>query len=261
MASRKGKVAIGATPSPLAKVAATLCLVFSLSGMAVAQDTTVSPPNRAEVDGVANDLRKHPDLSPSKQEWRLKWIDRDKKKDETKPSVGWPWLGAFFAWLSHTARWFVWVIAAVLVAVLLVHLRRLWALRSPAYQAPELPPTHVQALDIRPEGLPKDLAHAVLALWQRGEHQAALSLLYRGTLSRLVHGHGVAIRAASTEGDCLRLARPKLSMPAQEWLESLINIWQLAVYAQRLPLDSQVANLCEQFDRHLGSTAAQEARP
>ena len=44
------------------------------------------------------------------------------------------------------------------------------------------------------------------ALWDRGDHRAALALLYRGLLSRLVHVHRVPIRDSSTEGDCLALA-------------------------------------------------------
>ena len=47
-------------------------------------------------------------------------------------------------------------------------------------------PTHVRDLDIRPETLPADIGAAARQLWERGEQRAALALLYRGMLSRLV---------------------------------------------------------------------------
>ena len=58
---------------------------------------------------------------------------------------------------------------------------------------------------------PPDIGAAARALWDRGEHRAALALLYRGMLSRLAHVHRVPIRDSSTEGDCLALAASHLT--------------------------------------------------
>src|SRR6202000_1197205 len=89
-------------------------------------------------------------------------------------------------------------------------------------------PTHVQDLDIRPESLPENVGAAARGLWEGGDHRAALSLLYRGLLSRLVHVHHVPIRDSSTEGDTLQLAATRLSEDKQDYVTRLIRVWQHA---------------------------------
>lgn len=111
-----------------------------------------------------------------------------------------------------------------------------------------MPPTHVGSLDIRPESLPADIGAAARALWQRGEGRAALSLLYRGALSRLVHGHGVPIRAASTESECLALAATRLAPAAHAFLAQLIAGWQAVAYARRELSPEDFERLCAGFD-------------
>jgi hypothetical protein len=96
-------------------------------------------------------------------------------------------------------------------------------------------PTHVRDLDIRPESLPDDVGGAALELWERGEHRAALALLYRGVLSRLAHLHAVPIRDSTTEGDCLALAAIHLPAAAASYAERSIRVWQRAVYGNAEP--------------------------
>ncbi len=84
----------------------------------------------------------------------------------------------------------VWLLGAIALAVALVAARRWLAVHGEAVHARGARlPSHVRELDIRPESLPDDIGAAVRALWLAGERRAALSLLYRGTLSRLVHSY------------------------------------------------------------------------
>ncbi|HWI10757.1 MAG TPA: DUF4129 domain-containing protein, partial [Burkholderiaceae bacterium] len=78
----------------------------------------------------------------------------------------------------------------------------------------------------------------------------------RGALSRLVHRHGVAIRAASTEGECVRLAQRALPAEAGAFFERLVQVWQTEVYAGRAAEGAALAALCDAFDRHFGTPAA-----
>jgi hypothetical protein len=109
----------------------------------------------------------------------------------------------------------------------------------------------VRDLDIRPQSLPDDVPAAVRALWQRGESRAALSLLYRGALSRLVHDHGVPVRAASTEGECATLASRHLDAERGAFVARLIGLWQVAVYGARLPEGAAVLAVCDEFNARL----------
>ena len=122
-----------------------------------------------------------------------------------------------------------------------------------------LPPSHVNDLDIRPDSLPDDIAGSARLLWQRGEQRAALSLLYRGALSRLVHDHGVAVRSASTEGECVALARAALPAAGGAFFEGLVGAWQIAVYAARWPDAASVAALFDGFDAHFAAKRIEPA--
>jgi len=119
-------------------------------------------------------------------------------------------------------------------------------------------PTHVQDLDIRPESLPASIGATARRLWDRGEHRAALALLYRGLLSRLAHAYGLPIRDSSTEGDCLALTTG-LGPPARDYAGRLIVLWQSAVYGH-LEIETPLVHaLCDEFSGALDRPAAEDA--
>jgi hypothetical protein len=114
----------------------------------------------------------------------------------------------------------------------------------------------VRDLDIRPESLPPDIGAAALALWEQGEKRAALALLYRGLLSRLVHVHSVPIRDSSTEGDCLALATTRLRAERVAYVSKLIRTWESAVYGG-VDVETEVVRaLCAEFSAALDAADA-----
>jgi len=105
----------------------------------------------------------------------------------------------------------------------------------------------VQDLDIRPESLPDNIGAAAQTLWDSGDHRGALSLLYRGLLSRLVHVHNIPIRDSSTEGDTLRLTATRLGEDKRNYVTRLVRIWQHAVYGGQPPEEGSLYDLCDEF--------------
>jgi hypothetical protein len=155
----------------------------------------------------------------------------------------------FFRWVAQTTRVLVWCVVIILVALLgtvIARFTRVYGAASPDQTL--VAPTHVQSLDIRPETLPANIGAAARALWDAGEHRAALALLYRGLLSRLVHVHEVPIRASSTEGDCLALASRHLVAAPQAYVTQLVRVWQRAVYGHHEVESGTVYLLCDGFD-------------
>ena len=230
---------------------------------AASASTPASAPTREQVSREVEALRQDPNLGGERKEKTLRFKeDKAKKKDEKPPTDShfFEWLRDFAAWFTEAGRVAVWVVAAVLVALLLVGLRHWIRVRAGAIKGTSAGPlpSHVRDLDIRPESLPDRIGEAAAALWQHGEHRAALSLLYRGALSRLVHQHQVPIRAASTEGECLALAALRLGPEPSAYFGRLVQAWQLAVYGARLPEIDSVLALCREFDpqlRHQGAAA------
>ena len=92
-----------------------------------------------------------------------------------------PWLVALARWLAESGRVLVWLLAAVVLAVVLVTARRWLRVHGDAIgtRGARLP-SHVRELDIRPECLPADIGAAVRELWLAGERRArALAALPR----------------------------------------------------------------------------------
>jgi hypothetical protein len=211
------------------------------------------PEVRQALDQVAND----PNLATVRTINTLRWREAEPATEEP---WWWPlarWSRGLFAWIAESGRLLVWVVGALAVVLLAVFIARLVRERGlPRVPKHFVAPSHVRDLDIRPESLPDDVGAAALALWERGEQRAALALLYRGTLSRLVHVHAVPIRASSTEGECLTLARPRLAEPGARYAARLVEVWTAAVYGGREPAAGTVQALCGEFAAALDAKVA-----
>ena len=113
----------------------------------------------------------------------------------------------------------------------------------------------VQGLDIRPESLPENIGAAALELLEAGREREALSLLYRGALSRAVHRHGIAILPSATEGEALRAVNATLDPPRAAYFADLVTLWQHAVYAGERVSAKPIDRLCRGFAASLEGSA------
>ena len=220
-------------------------------------------PTRADVHKAAEALRADPRYGGTKIEQQREFLPRDKAKDEPTPDASkWAWLSDAMRSFAEFSRWLVFGLGAFVVAWLAIRIHR-WVrvhgVLEPKGRA-DLP-SHVHSLDIRPESLPADVGAAAAALWAQGDQPAALSMLYRGALSRLVHAHAVPIRAASTEGECAALARLTLPGPTYAFVARVISAWQTAIYGARMPTAAEVAALCAEFAAALPATLIASAPP
>lgn len=216
-----------------------------------------------EVERAVEAIRSDPNFATETTVRRLAWDKQPEDKKESRSSRTPKWLEWFFdlfSWILQTSQMLFWLLISAFVAALIVLLVRLFSTRgSEARAARFLAPTHVQDLDIRPESLPDDIGAAARGLWDRGDHRAALALLYRGLLSRLAHVYEIPIRDSSTEGDCLRLAARVLETRRTDYATRLVRTWQRAIYGGLSIDDSVVYELCAGFDTHLERPAGPEA--
>jgi hypothetical protein len=116
-------------------------------------------------------------------------------------------------------------------------------------------PTHVFGLDVRPESLPDDVAGEALALWRRGETRAALGLLYRAAIARLIRDDGLELAPSDTENDCLRRVHGAAPAPRAAFFSRITQAWLLCAYARALPADSVVEALCGDWRAHFAAQA------
>jgi Domain of unknown function (DUF4129) len=184
--------------------------------------------------------------------WRLKPSAKTEAKKSTKTqepaeAITPEWL----LWLAEGVRILMWLLGFAAIATALIYARR-WI--KSGSDAIKLRPqatfsNHVQNLDIRPQSLPQDIGAHARQYWQKGQHRQALSLLYRGALSRLVHQHRVPLEAAATEDECLSAAQKhQLPSASTVFFDALVRTWQQAVYGGRLPVDEHALRLCDGFN-------------
>jgi hypothetical protein len=229
--------------------AALLLLVTAapLSAAGPAPTTAQHGPDRAEITRAIEVVKADPNLATERTIRTLKWADESQPAPDDQPG-SLEWLLQLVEWVARTARALVWVAAALLVGLLAIFLLRLWRTRAPSAKlGRKVTPTHVQDLDIRPESLPDNVGATARTLWDSGQHRAALSLLYRGLLSRLVHVHNVPIRDSSTEGDTLQLTAGRLGQDKRTYVTRLIGVWQHSVYGGQQPESGLLYVLCDEF--------------
>jgi hypothetical protein len=223
------------------------------SGTTAAADPATSAPPAAvgnavsadEVRAAAERLRSDPDLGGEHHIRSLRWT----RSGAADPPRGAPaWIQGLFEYLGQTARLLMWAAGSIMTAVAVLWAYRTFKARTPApalMAAPTI--ARVGDLDIRPESLPANIGDAALALAERGKTREALSLLYRGALSRAVHRFGVPIGESYTEGEALRAVGAVLDAARISYFSDLIGIRRRAVYAGEPTAAQSVKDLCRGF--------------
>ena len=231
----------------------SLALLLLLTVLPIRAAPVGQVPSRIDIQHALEAVKADPNLAPEKTVRTLNWVQTsDPEPHERSGSL--QWLIELVGWFAQTARVVVWVAVALVAGLLVVFVLRLLKERSPSMGARrQAIPTHIQDMDIRPESLPDNIGTAARALWDSGDHRAALSLLYRGLLSRLVHVHNVPIRDSSTEGDTLQLTVSRLEAQKRDYVSRLIRVWQHAVYGGQQPDADAIYVLCDEFAPALDS--------
>lgn len=117
----------------------------------------------------------------------------------------------------------------------------------------ELPPTELFGLQVSAESLPDDVPAQALQLLEKGEWRACLALLYRASLVRLIHRHGLEIRSSFTEQECDRLVRLQRPDGQADYFSRLTQLWLLLAYGHRQLQVEQVRNLCGEWGVHFAT--------
>ncbi|MCJ8273691.1 MAG: hypothetical protein MJK04_30365, partial [Psychrosphaera sp.] len=165
-------------------------------------------------------------------------------------------------WLSSLLRFFAGSIELLLTALvltivaLLLYRYRDWLMQfAPSKQRSanigSAPPTSVFGLDIDQDNMPDDPAAHAKTLWQQGDKRQALSLLYRGSLLKLVTQAHLEVHDSFTEGECVAQVRQNAKQNGQpaiaDYFELLTKNWQRLAYAGIMPEEHIMNSLFDQW--------------
>ena len=174
------------------------------------------------------------DPSGSDASWFWEWLFGRARSADGSSARG---IGYALAKAAEVLFWGI-AIAALAYALWWI-LQRLPRVIGPPHEAYRPPPA-LFGMELAPQTLPPDVAQAAAALAREGRLREALSLLYRGALSELVHKRGVQLLPGHTEGEAVRLA----GMP---YFASLVDAWRRCAYAKRLPSASEIEALADTY--------------
>jgi hypothetical protein len=201
-------------------------------------------PRGKAFSGSVKKAYENTDLNP--HEARAVWKERNpKERSATNRPV---WADAFALIFSIIAKSGLWILLGALIFVI-VRTREWWL---PFFGERFVTRRKIEATVVEdiaaPVALPDDIAGAARALWQRGEARAALALLYRGAVRRLVDALGRPLPAGATESECLRAARALRDDDALQLFTRVVRCWQSAAYAHRLPANEAFEALLRDWD-------------
>ncbi len=205
------------------------------------------PPRDTEAARIARELFADPVFGDRRE--RTRWRLRQRNADDSEP-LDLPWMVTLVETIAKLIQLFGWLgIAAIVIALLIVIAR--WYARGERAGAPaRAPPTELFGLAIAPESLPQDIEAAALAACRAGDARLALSLIYRGALSALVHSLGVRISDGAVEADVLRVSRGVLSAGAAAWFAQVLDQWIAVAWARKVPDLERITALARDYNRH-----------
>ncbi|HEX5844173.1 MAG TPA: DUF4129 domain-containing protein [Pseudomonas sp.] len=116
-------------------------------------------------------------------------------------------------------------------------------LKLPQRHAPQAP-SQLFGLEVAPQSLPADIPGEVERLWDQ-QPRAALGLLYRALLSRLLHEQRLALHSSHTEAEVLQLVQGLQQHSLSQFSQTLTRHWQNLAYGHRLPPPALKQELCD----------------
>ncbi|NQD96791.1 DUF4129 domain-containing protein, partial [Pseudomonas sp. CrR25] len=109
-------------------------------------------------------------------------------------------------------------------------------------------PKQLFGLEVAPQSLPADVAGEAEQLWHE-QPRAALGLLYRALLSRLLHDYRLTLKNSHTEAEVLQLVQGLEHEQLAHFSRNLTAHWQNLAYGHRLPPDALRGELCQDWRR------------
>lgn len=189
------------------------------------------------------------------EEFRFRF-EREPKKREIEPSSN--WFGGVAEFLAKVFQVLGWILLAVLIGAAIYLIVRLTGGFEADIGPGKSGPKVLFGLQIAPESLPDDIGQSALELIRQGHVREALSLIYRGALSHLVHVRKLRVSAGATESEVATLSKRVLAPASAAYFAEVLAHWIDIAYGGRLPDVQAITRLAEQFSEHFGKASEPE---
>ncbi len=183
-----------------------------------------------------------------------KFLEDFFEKPEEQPVEEATWLPGFIQFVASIAEVVLWAAVAILVIWIAHRVRLLEKIGVLGHRRrrPKDRPTEIMGLSVEKSSLPEDVMGSARTLWRSGEHRKAISLVYRASLSVLIHDFRCEFSEGDTEGDCLSKV-PGSAGEVAVLFRRLTRMWLFAAYAHQMPSEADFSKLCDEWPRVFNS--------
>jgi hypothetical protein len=213
--------------------------------------------SKKEASLVIDKVLEHDDFGKEKKEtaWKLKKIE---KIDFNLPK----WLKNFlesfgknFEWMQNVPKIagiilevLAWVLGGIIVVFIFYKIKQNKQWFQYYREAPQKnfnAPSKFFGLDISEKSLPDNIIHNVRNLLKNNEIRNALSLLYRGTLVKLINDFNIQIPSSATENECISLVKLKSGKRERIFFQTLTQMWLAMAYGHITPKRQTIEEVCQ----------------
>lgn len=236
----------------LAGIAAALVMLLCVpaSGAVKHNDPKVIEREKTEANKQIGKVLASEDFKIHKMKVR-----KSKYEDSERPE-NYSGVGAFFKIIGYILFAAALGFALWKLIEFIIRYRSTLKLGPRSQAAPVTTAKSVMGLDVTPESLPEDIVRAAHAKWEAGDFHGAMSLLYRGALSWLLHNAALPVRDSDTEGDCLRHTLKLPDTPPRAYFEKLTVQWISTAYGGRPPANEVIFSLFDNWPFGTGRKSA-----
>jgi hypothetical protein len=215
--------------------------------------------SKKEASSIINKVVDHDDFGKKKTvtSWKLKEFDR---VDFELPQ----WLKDFFESFGGNVDWvqnipkftgiileiLAWLVGGVAIVFILYKIaqNKKWFQHYAGNNKKMVKATpELFGLSLEENSLPDDIVSKARELLKNNEIRKALSLLYRGTLIKLINDFNIAIPKSATENECVRLVTLKREERETKLFKALTRAWLAMAYGHIIPEKQIIETICHEW--------------
>lgn len=247
-------------------LASLLCVNFSSN---ISYAANIKQLSNEDSKATIEDVLKRDDFGKTitKKEWTYIGADTDKDSEDSN------WLSDFLENLfdglsadgiAATLKIFeviVWLAVASLIfwlAYKYSHWLNWISLPSKTSRKKQSIPNTILGMDMKKDSLPDDVLATFSTLLNSQQYREALSLLYRATLSTIVHKGDIEIPASATEQECSAIVSRKSNEKESEFFKKLTQAWIMLAYANHEPSLKTLSSLGDKWRQHYSTHNGKE---
>lgn len=237
-------------------------LIFSLSPTNGFADNTLSNTKTSSKAIIENVLELE-DFGKTTIEKSWTYVGNENgNKLDNEPSE---WLENFFEWIFEKLfdgdansglfilEILIWIALAGLVVWLINKYSHWlsWINLQPRTNKKSKPvPNRILGMEMAKHSLPKDILAAFTNYINEKKYREALSLLYRASLSSIIHQGDIDILESATEQECSDLVNNHRNDEESNFFKALTHTWILLAYADRTPSIETLSMLRDGWAKH-----------